>query len=95
MKYTINGSTVDAIQFQYTTEGVTELELFCGPALGTLTKHRHPRGRGEADLGYVENGVFNTIRTALEGEYIVKTSDGELYNVPEVEFTSNYVPVAE
>jgi len=94
MKYSFNNQIVDAVQFKFTTEGIAELEALCGSALGTVTKHRHPYGRGEADLGErIDENIFNTVRILLENDYAVKSAEGELYTVSEAEFTANYTPI--
>lgn len=71
---------IDALEFVYSTEGIQALTAFCGNALGTVRKNRHPGARGEAEIGTLEDGITLTVKhIATEGDYIIKGVHGEFY----------------
>ena len=71
---------IEAIQFEYTYEGIKKLNLFCGRCLGRIHKERHPEAKGEVEIGTLEDGVHLTVKhIATEGDFIIKGVQGEFY----------------
>ena len=80
MKYVKKPIVIDAIKFEYTKEGIEQLKEFCGSALGTIRKERHPSALAEAEIMTLEDGVILTVKhIATEGDYIIKGIQGEFY----------------
>ena len=69
--------TVEAVEFKYTPEGLSELHAFCGSSLGRIEKARTPGAKAEAELG-------------TEGDFIVKGVQGEFYAVKPDIFWETY-----
>lgn len=72
---------IDAMQFVYSTEGITRLREFCGDALGNANKNRHMGAKGEVEIMTLEDGKehFKVTHIATEGDWIIKGVQGEFY----------------
>jgi hypothetical protein len=80
MKFRKKPVVIDAIQFDYSTEGLKKLTEFCGDYLGNVRKARHPTALAEAEIGTLEDGVHLTVKhIATEGDWIIKGVQGEFY----------------
>lgn len=80
MKYRKKPVVIEAIEFEYSKEGIERLKQFCGPALGKIQKQRHPDAIGEAEIGTLEDGVILKVKhIATEGDFIIKGIQGEFY----------------
>ncbi len=80
MKYRKRPVVIDALEFEYSEEGIQRLKEFCGPALGNIAKDRHPTAKGEAEIGTLEDGVHLKVKhIATEGDFIIKGVQGEFY----------------
>ena len=80
MKYKKKPVIIDAIEFEYSNEGIERLKEFCGSALGRTSKQRHPDAKGEAEIGTLEDGVHLTVKhIATEGDFIIRGVQGEYY----------------
>ena len=78
---------VEAIQFEYTYDGILALQQFCGESLGNVCKDTI----GEAEIGTLEDGEFLKVKhIATEGDYIVKGPNGEFWPVRKLIFESTY-----
>jgi hypothetical protein len=76
MKYRKLPVEVDAIKFEYTRGGIKLLKSFCGVFLDNVSKARCPNAIGEAEIKTIEAGINHI---AIEGDYIIKASNGEFY----------------
>lgn len=80
MKFRKKPVVIEAVQFKYSEEGISELRRFCGEALGVVRKERHITAVGEAEIGTLEDGVHLTVKhIATEGDWIIKGVQGEFY----------------
>lgn len=80
MKFRKKPVVIEAVQFQYSTEGIEKLKQFCGSALGNISKQRHMDALGEAEIGTLEDGVHLKVQhIATEGDWIIKGVQGEFY----------------
>ncbi len=80
MKFRKKPVVIDAIKFEYTSEGIQKLQEFCGVCLGACTKVRRPGALGEAEIGTLEDGIYLTVKhIATEGDWIIKGVAGEFY----------------
>jgi hypothetical protein len=80
LKYRKKPVIIEALEFEYSKEGIERLREFCGTALGNTHKERHPSALGEAEIGTLEDGVHLTVKhIATEGDYIIKGVQGEFY----------------
>jgi hypothetical protein len=96
MKFRKKPVVVDAIQFEYSASGIEKLKEFCGDALGSTNKLRHPKAIGEAEIRTLEDGVTLTVKhIATEGDWIVKGVLGEYYPVKPDIFEATYELVKE
>ena len=83
--------TVEAVEYKYTPEGLSELHAFCGSSLGRIEKARTPGAKAEAELGTLEDGNHLTVKhIATEGDFIVKGVQGEFYAVKPDIFWETY-----
>lgn len=96
MKYRKKPVVIEAIQFEYTEEGIAKLKEFCGSALGKIEKHRHPTAKAEAELGTLEDGHHLTVKhIATEGDFIIRGVQGEYYACKPDIFWQTYDEVLE
>ena len=83
MKYRKKPVVIDAVRFEYTTEGIDRLTAFCGSSIGPITKARHINARAEAPIITLEDGLHGTytkvMHIATEGDWIIKGVKGEFY----------------
>ena len=80
MQYRKKPVVIEAVEFEYSQEGIERLREFCGPALGQTSKQRHPDAKGEAEIGTLEDGVHLTVKhIATEGDFIIRGVQGEFY----------------
>jgi hypothetical protein len=80
MKFRKKPVVIEAIQFVYSDQGISELKEFCGSALGNVHKERHLTAIGEAEIGTLEDGVHLTVKhIATEGDWIIRGVQGEFY----------------
>lgn len=73
---------VQALKFEYSKTGLDALKSFCGSALVTAGKDRHPGAKGWAEIGTLEDGQglgSQAKHIATEGDYIIKGVKGEFY----------------
>jgi hypothetical protein len=96
MKFRKKPVVVDAIRFEYSASGIEKLKEFCGDALGSVNKLRHPKAIGEAEIRTLEDGVHLTVKhIATEGDWVVKGVQGEFYAVKPSIFAETYEEVKE
>lgn len=84
---------VQAIQFNYSDEGIKELKEFCGDVLIATGKDRTPFAVGWAQIGTLEDGFEGSPQVkhiAREGDYIVKGPAGEFWPVRKGIFEETY-----
>lgn len=94
MKYRKKPVVIDAIQFEYSIDGIIALKLFCGDALGKVSCDRHPNAIAEAEIGTLEDGQHMKVKhIATAGDYIVKGIQGEFYAVKSDIFELTYEKV--
>jgi hypothetical protein len=72
---------IEAIQFNYSQEGIDALRGFCGDKIGRVTKDRHPSAKGKAQIMTLEDGSGDMVakHIATEGDWIIKGVKGEFY----------------
>lgn len=72
---------IEAIQFEYSQEGINSLRAFCGEQLGPVTKERHIGALGKALIRTLEDGEGSMAakHIATEGDWIIKGIKGEFY----------------
>jgi len=69
---------VEALQFEYTTEGIINLAKFCGSNL--IKTSKSTGAKGEAEIATLEDGTNLTVKhIATEGDWIIKGVHGEFY----------------
>lgn len=96
MRYRKKPVVIEAIKFEYTADGIVELRDFCGAALGSIKKARHPNALAEAEIGTLEDGVHLTVKhIATEGDFIIKGVQGEFYPCKPDIFWATYDEVNE
>lgn len=97
MKYQTRPIVVEAIKFEYTPNGLQEVAAFCGDALISTNKLRHPTAVGEAEirtLAYRVGGIAEVhFATATEGDYVLKGVTGEFSVISNQVFELMYVAV--
>lgn len=94
MKYRKKPVVVEAVQFEYSSDGIQRLKEFCGSALGKTYKDRHPSAKGEAEIVTLEDGIHLTVKhIATEGDFIIKGVQGEFYPCKPDIFWSTYEKV--
>lgn len=80
MKYRKRPVVIEAIEFEYSEQGINRLKEFCGDALGNVSKERHPTAKGEAEIVTLEDGIhLKAKHIATEGDFIIKGVQGEFY----------------
>ncbi len=91
MKFRKKPVEIEAIRFEYTTEGLRKLKSFCGDYLGKVKKDRHPEAKAEAEIITLEDGVgLKVTHIATEGDYIIKGVKGEFYAIKPDIFKETY-----
>ena len=96
MKFKKKPVIIDAVKFEYTTEGIDRLREFCGPVLGHITKSRHINAKAEAEIGTLEDGtVVKVNHIATEGDWIIRGIQGEFYACKPDIFEATYELVME
>jgi len=94
MKFRKKPVVIEAVQFIYSTEGIANIKEFCGSALGTIKKARHPTALGEAEIGTLEDGIHLKVQhIATEGDWIIKGVQGEFYACKPDIFEATYESV--
>jgi hypothetical protein len=79
MKFRKKPVVIDAVQFKFNDASISQLEEFCGEALGNIRKE-HDNSPAEAEIGTLEDGVHLTVKhIATEGDWIIKGVQGEFY----------------
>ena len=87
---------IEAVQFEYSAAGINRLLEFCGAALDTVKKDRHPDAKGEAEIGTLEDGKHLTVKhIATEGDWIIKGVQGEFYACKPDIFAASYEHVED
>lgn len=80
MKFRKKPVVIEAIQFEYSTEGYQRLKEFAGDAIGSMGKHRHIGAKGEVQILTLEDGENLKVKhIATEGDWIIKGVKGEFY----------------
>jgi hypothetical protein len=93
MKYRKKPVVIEAVRFTYNEPGMIAVKAFCGTALGSVRKERHPDARAEAEIGTLEDGVHLTVKhIATEGDWIIKGVQGEFYACKPDIFEATYEP---
>lgn len=96
LKYKKRPVVVEALKFVYSTEGIHELAVFCGNAVVSVVKDRHPEAIGWAQISTLEDGGANgspqVKHIAYEGDYIIKGIAGEFYPCKPEIFETTYEP---
>jgi hypothetical protein len=96
MKFRKKPVVIEALQFEYTAEGVIKLQNFCGSAVGKIGKARHPAAKAEAEIGTLEDGEYLIVKhIATEGDWIIKGVQGEFYACKPDIFQMTYEPIEE
>jgi hypothetical protein len=91
MKFKKKPVVIEAVKFEYTTEGIDRLREFCGNRLGHVTKARHINAKAEAEIATLEDGVkLKVVHIATEGDWIIKGIQGELYSCKPDIFEQTY-----
>lgn len=94
MKFRKKPVVIEAVKFEYTTEGIAKVKEFCGNTIGNISKNRHPGALAEAELGTLEDGVHLTVKhIATEGDWIIRGVQGEFYACKSDIFHATYDPV--
>ena len=94
MKFRKKPVVIEAVQFIYSTEGIAKIKEFCGDALGSIRKERHPTALGEAEIGTLEDGVHLKVQhIATEGDWIIRGVQGEYYACKPDIFEATYESV--
>ena len=82
MRYRKKPVVIEAIRFEYSDEGYKRLMEFCGSAVGSWGKERHPSAKGWVQICTLEDGDITTAQVkhiATEGDWIIKGVQGEFY----------------
>lgn len=82
MKFRKKPVVIDAIQFEYSSKGIEDLQAFCGDQLKTYGKDRSLLAVGWAQIGTLEDGnqaSGQVKHIATEGDWIIKGVHGEFY----------------
>lgn len=80
MKFRKKPVEIEAMQFEYSLEGIEALRKFCGKSLGHIYKARHINARAEAEIGTLEDGETLKVKhIATEGDWIIRGVQGEFY----------------
>jgi hypothetical protein len=87
--------SVEAIQFEYTSECLSKLKEWMGLSMKTSGKDRHLGAKGWLEVMTLEDGEGNrkVAHIATEGDYIVKGSFGEFWPVKQHIFEETYEEV--
>ena len=87
---------IEALQFQYTVEGVEALIKFCGNELLKYGTERHMGAKPWAWIGTLEDGDNGEAKhVATEGDWIIKGVHGEFYACKPDIFEKTYERVEE
>ena len=79
MKFRKKPVVIEAVQFFFTDESVSQLEEFCGESLGNIRKE-HDASPAEAEIRTLEDGTHLTVKhIATEGDWIIRGVQGEFY----------------
>lgn len=85
---------IEAVQFEYTDEGIERLKQFCGTSLGIIRKARHPDAKAEAEIGTLEDGSYLKVEHfATEGDWVIRGIQGEYYPCKPDIFEATYEPI--
>lgn len=80
MKFRKKPVVIEAVQFEYSEEGIQKIKDFCGENAGYFDKQRHPDAIGEFVITTLEDGVnLKAKHVATEGDWIIKGVQGEFY----------------
>ena len=80
MKFRKKPVVIDAVEFEYTQEGIDVLREFCGNALGHVYKARHVHAKAEAEICTLEDGKTLVVKhIATEGDWVIRGVQGEFY----------------
>lgn len=94
MKFRKKPVVIEAIKFEYSSQGVIDICEFCGPALKKVGKGRSPNAKGWAWIGTLEDGDQGEAKhVATEGDWIIKGVRGEFYPCKPDIFEATYEPV--
>jgi len=72
---------IEAVQFLYTRDQISELTYFCGPYISNIGKINES-GQHIAEIRTLEDGdggVYSVKHIATEGDWIIKGVQGEFY----------------
>ena len=83
---------IEALKFEYSTEGISALSEFCGDKLLGFGKDSHINAVGWARIGTLEDGEgsVQAEHIATEGDYIIKGAFGEFYPCKQDVFLATY-----
>lgn len=96
MKFRKKPVVIEAMQFIPTLVESAKLKLFCGDALGCISKTAFDGFRWEAEILTLEDGHDNRVKhIATEGDWIIKGVQGEFYPCKPDIFEATYEAVAE
>ena len=85
---------IEALKFEYTSEGIKALQDFGNTCIGVISKARHPGAKAEAQIGTLEDGKhLKVMHIATEGDYIIKGVQGEFYACKPDVFAATYEEV--
>jgi hypothetical protein len=79
MKFRKKPVIIEAVQFHFNDNSISQLEDFCGDSLGNIRKE-HDNSPAEAEIRTLEDGSNLTVKhIATEGDWIIKGVQGEFY----------------
>jgi hypothetical protein len=82
---------VEAIQFEYSTDGIIKLREFCGDRLLCYRKNRNPGAIGVAEIN--PSPDYPLILDVPDGSFIIRKPYGWFEVMDEVEFVDMYEPL--
>lgn len=82
---------INAIEFIYSQQGVDNMREFCEGNLGDVTKERRPDAKAQAVISTLKDGSgLRVTHIATEGDWIIKSTQGELYACKPDIFNATY-----
>lgn len=96
LKFRKKPVVIEAVQFEYSEEGIQRIKDFCGAFAGSFAKSRHPEAKGEFEIITLEDGeIIRAKHIATEGDWIIKGVQGEFYACKPDIFEQTYERVEE
>lgn len=96
MKYRKKPIVIEAIQFDYSREGIAKLRDFCGEENLRFSRNRHPSSIAEVEILTLEDGADGRAQhVATQDDYIIKGIQGEFYPCKPEIFNDTYELVGD